>query len=101
MTDNQITEVINKLYVEISGLNANSCIALSKIEALENRVGKLEDGRTGHTSQLVMFLVKALIIALVIIGSITGAGNLMKEMVCQASLVSHATQASAMGGQGK
>lgn len=87
--------------MEISGLNANSSIALSKIEALERRVGKLEDGRTGQTSQLVMFLVKALIIALVIIGSITGAGNLMKEMACHTYLASHETQVSVTGGQGK
>ena len=88
MNDDQIMDVIIKLSTGIAELNANMRTTLDKLAQHESRITVLEgrDGRKGSSNgdwkeQLLMLLAKAILIGVVSMGSLVGAGSLMKSLV--------------------
>ena len=90
MNDEQIMDVIIKLSTGIAELNANMRTTLDKLAQHESRITVLEgrDGRKGSNGmngdwkeQLLMLLAKAILIGAVSMGSLVGAGSLMKSLV--------------------
>ena len=94
MNDDQIMDVVIKLSTGIAELNANMRTTLDKLAQHESRITVLErDGRDGRGSssgsglngdwkeQLLMLLAKAILIGAVSMGSLVGAGSLMKNLI--------------------
>ena len=85
MNDDQLTDLIIKLSTGIAELNANMRTALDALAKHESRLTMLES-RGGNANgdwkvQLLMLLAKAILIGAVSIGSLVGAGSLMKSVV--------------------
>lgn len=75
-------ELVLKIVSQLSELNANVKNVLSRIENHETRIQNLEQGKSaGFKSDVVALLVKALIIAIVTIGSLTGAAGLITKIL--------------------
>ena len=92
MNDDQIMDVIIKLSTGIAELNANMRTTLDKLAQHESRITVLEsngnNGNNGRRSfngdwkeQLLMLLAKAILIGAVSMGSLVGAGSLMKSVI--------------------
>ena len=85
MSEESETTLVAKLYFELASISANTRVQLEKIEQLEKRVTKVEDtlssGKTGtFKDELMMLLAKGLVGAVLVIGSLTGAGALLKSI---------------------
>ena len=100
MTEESENHLIAKLWIELAGINANTKVCLDRIEQLERRVSKLEDGSQSSVQNLCMFLAKGLLTALLIIGSLTGATKLILSQT-QAPYAQESARISPTGGQGK
>ena len=87
MNDDQLTDLIIKLSTGIAELNANMRTALDALAKHESRLTMLESNNGKGSSngdwkvQLLMLLAKAILIGAVSIGSLVGAGSLMKSVV--------------------
>lgn len=82
MNDEKITEFFIKLTSELSALNANMKNVLDKLTNHEQRLMSLEQKKDGDwKANLLMLLAKALVIGAVSIGSLVGAGSLLKGVV--------------------
>lgn len=77
MTDSQITELIIKVTSELASLNANMKGVLDKLTSHEQRISALEQGKMSLKDATVQWLVKGLIAAILVIGSLTGASGLI------------------------
>lgn len=82
MDDNQVTELIIKITSELASLNANMKSVLDKLTSHEQRISALEQGKIGMKDTVIQWLVKGLIASLMIIGSLTGAAGLIKQVLC-------------------
>lgn len=85
MSEESEHNVIIKLLFEISSMNANLKCALDRIENHESRIAKLEDSRQIEAGkqmslkdEMLKLLAKGLVGAVLIIGSLSGAGALLK-----------------------
>lgn len=81
MDDNQVTELIIKITSELASLNANMKSVLDKLTSHEQRISALEQGKIGMKDTAIQWLVKGLIASLMIIGSLTGAAGLIKQVL--------------------
>lgn len=82
MNDEKITEFFIKLTSELSALNANMKNVLDKLTNHEQRLMSLEQKKDGDwKANLLMLLAKAIVIGAVSIGSLVGAGSLLKGLV--------------------
>lgn len=81
MDDNQVTELIIKITSELASLNANMKSVLDKLTSHEQRISALEQGKIGMKDTVIQWLVKGLIASLMIIGSLTGAAGLIKQVL--------------------
>lgn len=81
MDDNQVTELIIKITSELASLNANMKSVLDKLTSHEQRISALEQGKMGMKDTVIQWLVKGLIASLMIIGSLTGAAGLIKQVL--------------------
>ena len=66
---------------QLSEMNANMKTVLERLTNHENRILELERTKPSLKSDIVALLVKALIIALITIGSLTGAAGLIQRIV--------------------
>ena len=66
---------------QLSEMNANMKTVLDRLTNHENRILELERTKPSLKSDIVALLVKALIIALITIGSLTGAAGLIQRIV--------------------
>jgi hypothetical protein len=99
MNDEQLTELIIKLSSGIAELNANMKTTLDKIAQHESRLTTLEikgNSNTDWKVQLLMLLAKALLIGAVSIGSLVGAGNLLKNVLTPPSTPTLTTQSTTL-----
>lgn len=81
MNDEKITEFFIKLNGELQALNANMRNVLDKLTNHEQRLTSLEQKKDeGWKNQLLMLLAKAIVIGLVSIGSLVGAGSLIAKI---------------------
>lgn len=81
MDDNQVTELIIKITSELASLNANMKSVLDKLTSHEQRILALEQSKIGMKDTVIQWLVKGLIASLMIIGSLTGAAGLIKQVL--------------------
>lgn len=81
MDDNQVTELIIKITSELASLNANMKSVLDRLTSHEQRISALEQGKIGMKDTVIQWLVKGLIASLMIIGSLTGASALIKQVL--------------------
>lgn len=82
MNDEKITEFFIKLTGELASLNANMKNVLDKLTNHEQRLTNLETKKEeGWKNQLLMLLAKATVIAVVSIGSLTGASSLIAKVL--------------------
>lgn len=65
---------------QLSEMNANMKTVLERLTNHENRILQLEQEKPSLKSDVVSLLVKALIIALITIGSLTGAAGLIQRI---------------------
>ena len=95
MDNEKITEFFIKLTTELASLNTNMKNVLDRLTNHENRLMELELKEKENTSknslfqQLVPFLIKGLLICLGIIGTLTGSGALLKDILNQHTNVSN------------
>ena len=66
---------------QLSEMNANMKNVLDRLANHENRLLQLEQEKPSLKSDVVSLLVKALIIALITIGSLTGAAGLIQRIL--------------------
>lgn len=81
MNDDMMTELIIKITSELSSLNANMKSVLDKLTSHEQRISALEQNKIGMKDTIIQWLVKGLIASIMIIGSLTGASALIKEVI--------------------
>ncbi|MBQ1569629.1 MAG: hypothetical protein IIZ78_05355 [Clostridiales bacterium] len=81
MNDDTMTELIIKITSELSSLNANMKSVLDKLSSHEQRISALEQNKIGIKDTVIQWLVKGLIASIMIIGSLTGASALIKEVI--------------------
>lgn len=65
---------------QLSEMNANMKTVLERLTNHETRLLELERTKPSFKSDIVVLLVKALIIALITIGSLTGAAGLIQRI---------------------
>ena len=87
MNEEKITEFFIKLTTELASLNTNMKSVLDRLTNHENRLLELElkekenQAKNSLVQQLIPFLVKGLLICLGIIGTLTGSGALLKNIL--------------------
>ena len=83
MNEEKVTDLVIKITSELSALNTNMRNVLDKLTNHENRLMELDlrDKNTSLLKQLVPWLVKGLLICLGIIGTLTGSGALLKNIL--------------------
>lgn len=81
MDDDRMTELIIKITSELSALNVNMKSVLDKLTSHEQRISALEQNKIGIKDTVIQWLVKGLIASLMIIGSLTGASALIKQVI--------------------
>lgn len=78
MTDNKITDLIIRMTSELSSLNANMKSVLDKLSSHEQRITNLEQNKSTIKDTTIQWLIKGIIASVFVIGSLTGAGSLLK-----------------------
>lgn len=78
MKDEKMTELVIKITSELSSLNAYMKTALDKLADHEKRLDDLERNKPGLKDTLITLLVKGLVGSIFVIGTLTGAGTLLK-----------------------
>lgn len=84
MEKDKVLEVLMDIKADVSACKATLTSATSQLQNHENRIVKLEDERPAHKSDIkddmLRLLAKAIIIALTVIGSLTGATAMIKQV---------------------
>lgn len=80
MNEDKITDIVIKITAELSALNANMKNVLDRLTSHEQRISALENGKSSMKDTVVQWLVKGLIASIFIIGSLTGAGGILKGL---------------------
>ena len=82
MNDDKITELFIKLNSELASLNTNMKTVLDKLTNHEQRLMNLETKKESDwKTQLLMLLAKAIVIGAVSIGSLVGAGSIIRSVL--------------------
>lgn len=83
MNEDRITDLVIKISTELASLNANMTSVLSQLGRHEQRLTELEksEKNTSLKDDVVRLLVKALIISVITVGSLAGAGTLIAKLV--------------------
>lgn len=78
MTDGKITDLIIKMTSELSSLNANMKSVLDRLSSHEQRITNLEQNKYSIKDTAIQWLIKGIIASIFIIGSLCGAGGILK-----------------------
>lgn len=81
MTEEKLTDLVIKITSELSALNQNMRNVLDKLTTHEQRITALEQSKVGMKDAAIQWLVKGLIAAIMVIGSLTGAAGLIKQVL--------------------
>ena len=81
MKDEKMTELIIKISTELATLNTNMRRVLDNLADHEKRLTQLEQNKMGFKDIVVVWAVKGLVVALITIGSLTGAAGLIKGVL--------------------
>lgn len=81
-----------KISQQIGELNSSIKAALEKISNHESRLTLLEQGKLSFKDATIQYLVKGLIAAMLIIGSLTGSATLIQKVLSPTSTTQTQTQ---------
>lgn len=82
MNQDMFTDLAIKITAELSALNTNMKTTLEKLADHEKRLDDLEKGKTGSFKDtLIQLLVKGLVASIFVIGSLTGASAMIKQVL--------------------
>lgn len=82
MNDNDHLDIWVKISTQIGELNGFIKTALDKLADHEKRLDDLEKGKTGSFKDtLIQWLVKGLVASIFVIGSLTGASAMIKQVL--------------------
>ena len=81
MTDTKMTELIIKITSELAALNTNMKCTLDKLADHEKRLDDLEKGKGNSLKDIaIQWLLKGLVASVFVIGSLCGAGSILKSL---------------------
>lgn len=81
MTEERLTDLVIQITSGIAELNANMKTALGKISDHEKRIDELEKNKVGIKDTVIQWLVKGIVVAVITIGSLTGASALIQKVL--------------------
>lgn len=81
MTEERLTDLVIQITSGIAELNANMKTALGKLADHERRIDDLEKNKLGIKDTLIQWLVKGIVVAVITIGSLTGASALIQKIL--------------------
>lgn len=81
-----------KISQQIGELNSSIKAALDKIANHESRLTLLEQGKVSFKDATIQYLVKGLIAAILVIGSLTGSATLIQKVLAPTSITQTQTQ---------
>lgn len=81
MTDEKITDLLLDFTKQMSALNENFKNLMTKLVEHENRLHDLEQNKTGLKDTVIALAVKGLVIAIISLGSVVGAGALISKII--------------------
>ncbi len=85
MTEEKLTDIVIQITSSLSELNANMKLTLDKLTDHERRIDDLERQKLGIKDSVIQWLVKGLVVALLTIGSLTGASALIQKVLMPTS----------------
>ena len=85
MTEEKFTDIVIQITSSLSELNANMKLTLDKLTDHERRLYDLEKAKVGIKDSVIQWLVKGLVVALLTIGSLTGASALIQKVLLPTS----------------
>lgn len=85
MTEEKLTDIVIQITSSLSELNANMKLTLDKLTDHERRIDDLERQKMGIKDSVIQWLVKGLVVALLTIGSLTGASALIQKVLIPTS----------------
>ena len=85
MTEEKLTDIVIQITSSLSELNANMKLTLDKLTDHERRIDDLERQKLGIKDSVIQWLVKGLVVALLTIGSLTGASALIQKVLIPTS----------------
>lgn len=81
MTEERLTDLVIQITSGIAELNANMKTALGKLADHERRIDELEKNKLGIKDTVIQWLVKGIVVAVITIGSLTGASALIQKVL--------------------
>ena len=81
MTEERLTDLVIQITSGIAERNANMKTALGKISDHEKRIDELEKNKVGIKDTVIQWLVKGIVVAVITIGSLTGASALIQKVL--------------------
>lgn len=81
MTEERMTDLVIQITASLSELNANMKLTLEKLSDHERRIDDLEKNKVGMKDTVIQWLVKGIVVALLTIGSLTGASALIQKVL--------------------
>lgn len=85
MTEEKLTDIVIQITSSLSELNANMKLTLDKLTDHERRLDDLEKAKVvakdSIKDSVIQWLVKGLVVALLTIGSLTGASALIQKVL--------------------
>lgn len=80
MNEDKMTELVIKITSELSSLNTYMKTALDKLADHEKRLDDLERNKTGLKDTIISLLIKGLVGSVFVIGTLSGAGQILKQI---------------------
>ena len=81
MTEERLTDLVIQITSSLSELNANMKLTLEKLSDHERRIDDLEKNKVGMKDTVIQWLVKGIVVAVITIGSLTGASALIQKVL--------------------
>lgn len=79
MNEEKMTDMFFNFTEQLASLNTNMESVLSKLVDHEKRIENIEQNKTSLKDDVIAWLVKGLVAAVLTVGSLTGAGALITK----------------------
>lgn len=81
MTESKLEELVVDVLTQLAALNQNMKSTLEKLTDHERRIDDLEKNKFGIKDTVIQWLVKGIVVAVITIGSLTGASALIQKVL--------------------
>lgn len=78
ISDDKLLDLMSGINAQLTTLNSNMTMVLEKLSTHELRIQRLEETKSSLKDDIIKWLVKGLVAAVIVIGSLTGAASLIK-----------------------